>query len=212
MTKTLFICATGTDVGKTYTTLKIMELFCANGVKAVPFKPIETGVDNVPLDASKLFDRYLSLYGDHTLCLDDICPYRFSLPAAPYVAKNNQNISIEIIKQALKKLKANADIVLLECAGGLFVPIEKNFFMIDLAKELADFTILVSHTGLGCINDALLSKKALDDNAIAHNIVFNRREGDSFDLISRPFLTNYLDAVYEIKDLKSAIAFDALSL
>jgi dethiobiotin synthetase len=207
MTKTIFISATGTNVGKTYTTLKIMELFCANGVKAVPFKPIETGVDGLPLDASALLDKYHSLYSDNTLCLDDICPYRFAPAAAPYIAKNAQSISIETIKSSLQKLKSRSDVVLIEGAGGLMTPIEKEFFMIDLAKELAEFTLLVSHTGLGCINDALLSKKALEDKKMPHAIVFNRREKDDFDVVSKSFLAEYLGVVYEIKDLKSVISF-----
>jgi dethiobiotin synthetase len=201
MTKSIFITATGTDVGKTYTTLKIMEHFCANGVKAVPFKPIETGVLGTPLDASKLLEKYHSLYGDDSLGIEDICPYRFALPAAPYVAKGAQNIDIEVIKNAAKALGAKADIVLIEGAGGLMTPIDKDFFMIDLAQELADFTLLVSHTGLGCINDALLSKKVLDDLGIAHELVFNRRQNDSFDAVSRKFFEEYFGVMYELDDL-----------
>lgn len=207
MTRTIFVTATATNVGKTYTTLKIMELFCAKGVKAVPFKPIETGVDTLPLDASALLNKYHSLYGDDTLCLDDICPYRFALPAAPYIAKNGQSISMETIKSSLQRLKTHAEVVVIEGAGGLFVPIERDFFMIDLAKELADFTILVSHTGLGCINDALLSKQALQNAQIPHELIFNRRDGDEFNSISRPFLKEYLSAVYEIEGLESVLQF-----
>lgn len=206
MTKTIFVTATATNVGKTYTTLKILELFCAKGVKAVPFKPIETGVETIPLDASTLLDKYHLLYGEDAICLDDICPYRFAMPAAPYVAKNGQDISMETIKSSLQKLKTYADVVVLEGAGGLFVPIERDFFMIDLARELADFTILVSHTGLGCINDALLSKKALQNAQISHELIFNRREGDDFDRISRPFLKEHLDELYEVKDLEAILS------
>lgn len=205
MTKSIFITATGTDVGKTYTTLKIMEHFCANGVKAVPFKPIETGVLDTPLDASKLLEKYHSLYGDDSLCVEDICPYRFALPAAPYVAKGTQNIDIEIIKNAIKILGAKADIVLIEGAGGLMTPIGKDFFMLDLAKSIADFTILVSHTGLGCINDALLSKKALDECGVAHELIFNKRQNDGFDVVSRMFFEKYFGVVYELDDLDAVL-------
>lgn len=201
MTKSIFITATGTDVGKTYTTLKMMEHFCANGVKAVPFKPIETGVLDAPLDASKLLEKYRSLYGDDSLGVEDICPYRFALPAAPYIANGTQNIDIEVIKNTLKILEAKADVVLIEGAGGLMTPINKDFFMIDLARELADFTILVSHTGLGCINDALLSKKALNGLGIAHELIFNRRQNDSFDVVSRDFFEDFFGAIYELDDL-----------
>lgn len=201
MIKTIFVAATGTDVGKTYTTLKIMELLCAKGVKAVPFKPIETGVVDVALDASKLLEKYHSLYGNDHLTVDDICPYKFALPAAPYIAKGAQEINIEVIKNAAKTLATKADIVLIEAAGGLMTPIEKDFFMVDLARELADFTILVSHTGLGCINDALLSKKTLCDRGVVCELVFNRYKNDNFEVASKPFFEEYLGVVYEVEDL-----------
>lgn len=201
MTKTIFITATGTNVGKTYTTLKLMELFCAKGIKAVPFKPIETGVNVIPVDTSLLLQRYSSLYQDNSLKIEDICPYRFALPAAPFVAKGLQEIDLVLIKECLSNLRQKADVVLIEGAGGLFVPIDKNFFMIDMGAMLSDFTILVSHTGLGCINDALLSKKALEDKKIPHALVFNRRENDEFNTVSRPFFESYLEELVETNSL-----------
>ena len=56
---TIFVTATGTGVGKTYTTLKIMEIFCGLGIKAAPLKPIETGVADTPQDATALLQKYL---------------------------------------------------------------------------------------------------------------------------------------------------------
>lgn len=205
MTKTIFVTATGTNVGKTYTTLKLMELFAARGLRAVPFKPIETGVEDSPADASKLLQKYKELYNDNTLTIDDVCIYRFALPAAPYIAANGAKIEISFIEEKLQYLKSIADVVLVEGAGGLFVPIGHDYFMIDMAKEFADSAVLVSHTGLGCINDSILSDSALRKSEIPYILVFNRREGDDFDLISKPFFENYFGKVLEIKDLDSLL-------
>lgn len=205
MIKTLFVTATGTDIGKTYATLKIMQLLAAKGLRAVAFKPIETGVQNVPVDASKLLQKYKELYRDDALAIDDICPYRFALPAAPYVSADGLDIDVSLIGQKLEMLKAKADVVLMEGAGGLFVPIKANYFMIDLAKELSDFTILISHTGLGCINDAILSHKALQGMDIPHIVVFNRRDDDNFDVVSKPFLKDYFKAVIELDNLAEVL-------
>ncbi len=202
-TKTIFVTATGTGVGKTYTTLKLMEIFCGLGIKAAPFKPIETGVADAPQDATALLKKYLALYGEY-LSLDEVCPYRFALAAAPFVAKGSQNIDLRRIYSALEKLRAKADVVVIEGAGGLFTPIEKDFFMIDLAMK-ADFTILVSHAGLGCINDALLSTSALKNRQIAHALLFNRRENDEFDSVSKPFFTKNLQEILELEDLKTVL-------
>jgi len=205
MTKTIFVTATGTNVGKTYTTLKLMELFAARGLRAVPFKPIETCVEDSPADASKLLQKYKELYNDNTLAIDDVCIYRFALPAAPYIAANGAKIEILFIEEKLQYLKSIADVVLVEGAGGLFVPIGHDYFMIDMAKEFADLAVLVSHTGLGCINDSILSDSALRKSEIPYIFVFNRREGDDFDLISKPFFENYFGKVLEIKDLDSLL-------
>ncbi len=202
--QTIFVTATGTGVGKTYTTLKLMEIFCDMGIKAAPFKPIETGAVDAPQDATALLKKYLALYGEY-LSLDEVCPYRFALAAAPFVAKGSQNIDPSHIDNAIKKLFTKADVVVIEGAGGLFTPIEKDFFMIDLAIK-ADFTILVSHTGLGCINDALLSTSTLKNRQIAHALLFNRRENDEFDSVSKPFFTKNLQEVLELEDLKTIIS------
>lgn len=205
MIKTIFVTATGTNVGKTYTTLKIMELFAARGLRAVPFKPIETGVEDSPADASKLLQKYKELYNDNTLTIDDVCIYRFALPAAPYIAANGAKIEISFIEERLQYLKSMADVILVEGAGGLFVPIGHDYFMIDMAKEFADLTVLVSHTKLGCINDVLLSKKALNDAYIKHEVIFNRCQNDSFETISKPFLESYLKKIYYLHDLNSIL-------
>lgn len=182
-----------------------MEIFCDMGIKAAPFKPIETGVYGKPQDAIKLLQKYRFLYGE-SLLLDEVCPYRFSLGAAPFVAKGLQDIDLKCIDGAIARLYDKADIVIMEGAGGLYTPIEKEFFMIDLAQKRANFTFLVSHTGLGCINDALLSVQALKNRQIAHTLLFNRREDDEFETISKPFFEKNLQYVLELKDLKTILA------
>ena len=55
--KPIFITATNTNVGKTYTTLRLLEALSKRGLRVGVMKPIETGVKDVPLDASLLFER-----------------------------------------------------------------------------------------------------------------------------------------------------------
>lgn len=205
MTKTIFVTATGTNVGKTYTCLRLMEVIAAKGIRVMPFKPIETGVDGVPSDANALLGKYKELYNDDTLTIDDICLYQLPLPAAPYIADKDRIISVAKIKEHIKNMSQKADVVIIEGAGGLFVPIAKDYFMIDLAKECADLTLLASHTGLGCINDALLSKKALEQMNIRHKVIFNRRENDMFEEISRTFFAEYLDGIVELEKLDMSV-------
>ena len=53
----IFISANNTNQGKTYTTLKLIESFSKKGFKVGVMKPIETGVEKVPLDGEKLLNK-----------------------------------------------------------------------------------------------------------------------------------------------------------
>lgn len=194
-TKTLFVSATGTGVGKSYSTAMLLSCAKKKGIKAVPFKPIETGVNPVAEDATMLLELYKDLYGDNSLGVSDITPYTFTIPAAPYVASGKAKISLEAIDEAFFKLQKISDIVVIEGAGGLLVPINLDFFMVDLAKRYDASVFFVSRCGLGCINDVLLSKKCLDGANLSYEIFFNERDDDLFDTLSRPFLSEYLGDV-----------------
>ena len=191
-TKTLFVSATGTGVGKSHATAMLLSAAKKKGIKAAPFKPIETGVEDVAEDATMLLGLYNELYGGSAFGVEDIAPYRFPLPAAPYVASGGADISFEPINEALNRLQQVSDVVVIEGAGGLFVPIGLDFFMIDLAQKYASDMFFVSHAGLGCINDVLLSKQALDKAGINYEIFFNERDGDMFERLSKPFLSKYM--------------------
>lgn len=75
----LFITATGTHVGKTHTTLKLIEAFAKKGIKAGVYKPIETGVEEEPLDAKALLEACQKVNpGFAGLTPIDITAYTFS--------------------------------------------------------------------------------------------------------------------------------------
>ena len=116
----IFITATNTNIGKTYTTLKLLEALSAKGFKVGVMKPIETGVVKEPLDATLLFETAKRLNPAlEVLKMRDITPYQFELPAAPFVAKGRKKISLELLESAYAKIEALCDIVLIEGAGGL---------------------------------------------------------------------------------------------
>jgi dethiobiotin synthetase len=188
--KKIFITATNTDIGKTYITLKLLRYFAQKGFRVGAIKPIETGVNDTPLDGLKLLSMQQTLNKElNNLTMSDVVPITFVLPAAPFIASKAQEIDLKPIFNAIKKFEPLCDILLIEGAGGLYVPINKNYFMIDLIKELhVDETFLVTHCDLGCINDTLLSKKALKDAQLKHNVIFNCKNGtESFQKVSKPF-------------------------
>ena len=134
--KSIFITATNTDVGKTYASEKFLRYFASKGLKVGYFKPCETGVNDLPLDGNKMLNITKELNPDFKVNLCDIVPYQFKLPAAPYVAKGDTPISLELIKEKKKYLEQFCEVLIIEGAGGLMVPLEKDLFIIDLIKEL----------------------------------------------------------------------------
>ena len=203
----IFITATNTDIGKTYTTLKIMEALANKGYRIGVIKPIETGVENIALDGSKLleaFYKYNPLSQNFTL--NDIVPIQYKLPAAPYIASKNRSLNTELIEKKIQEIEEIADIVLIEGAGGLYVPIDHKTMMIDLIKDLkVDTTLLVTHCELGCINDTILSQKALEEYHLQYETIFNCKERINFNITSYPYIKEEMKNILFLNELDSII-------
>jgi len=193
MAKKIFITATNTNIGKTYTSVKLLEHLGKLGIKIGAFKPIETGVDNIPQDANKLL-RVCKKYNKNfeNLTPFDITAYTFTLPAAPFSADTENIIDINKIKEKLLQLESLCDFLLIEGAGGLYVPIKKSYFMIDLIKDINCQTLLVTPSHLGCINESLLSINALKSSNIDYNWCVNiYNDKESFAEVTKPFYDEY---------------------
>ena len=192
--QSLFITATGTNIGKTHTTLELIEAFAAKGLSVGVYKPIETGVTSLAEDASlllKVCQKVNKNFKD--LTPEDITAYTFPLPAAPFCADTEQVIKLEKIIEKYHELSQLCDILLVEGAGGLMVPVTKDFMMIDLAKELDAKVLLVTPSRLGCINDTLLSMEVLKSHSIEFDWCVNLYEDkESFAEVTQPFY----DAVF----------------
>ena len=192
--KMLFVTATNTNVGKTYTTIKLIESFARQGILVGVCKPIETGVTTEPLDA-KLLLQTVQKHNPNfsTLKPKDITAYTFELPAAPFCADTSKTIDIQTIKDKITQLQQLCDLLIVEGAGGLMVPITQTYKMINLAKELNCKTLLVTPSKLGSINDTELSIEALKSRNISFEWCVNLFEDkEMFQEVTQP----YYDAVY----------------
>ncbi len=184
----LFITATNTGIGKTYTTIRLIHHFGSRGIKVTPFKPIETGVEKYPKDAASLLEA-AKRYNPRLRHLqpEEICPLRFSLPASPFVARGERECAIEEIEKRFESLLETCDLLLVEGAGGLMVPLECDFFMVDLISLLGAHTLLVTHDRLGSINDTLLSLSLLKQRGLSHHWCVNLRDEAAFVKTTLPF-------------------------
>lgn len=205
MKKILFVSATNTDVGKTYACGKFLEHYAKKGFKVGYFKPFETGVVDFPLDGTKMLNLVKTLNPSFNVSINDVVPYQFKLPAAPYVAKENTIIDIEFLKEKKNYLLQFCDVLIIEGAGGLMVPIEKDLFIIDLIKIFEANAILIAPSKLGCINDTLLSVNALKEKNIDFELFINLfQDINSFEKVSKPFLLDYFGKLNFLEDLEKS--------
>ena len=190
MKKRIFVTATNTDIGKTHTTKLLLKEFSSRGLSVGVIKPIETGVvDGVALDGESLLETLKQVNPKlWSLDVEDIVPITYELPAAPFVASKNTPLDRVKIDKAIEEIEQLCDVVIIEGAGGLYVPVDEEMMMLDLIQYLNAKALLVTHCSLGCINDTILSQKALQSQYIPYVTAFNCRGNDvSFAQISEPY-------------------------
>ena len=192
----LFITATNTDVGKSYACSVLLKKYAKEGLKVGYFKPIETGVTSAPHDGTLLLNLTQTLNASFNVTINDVVPYQFELPASPFVAKQQSHIDIALIKEKMNYLLQFCDILIIEGAGGLMVPILKEYFMIDLIQELNAKAILIVPSHLGSINDTLLSMEALKNRNIEFDWYVNLyKDKEEFSKITLPFYEAYFGKI-----------------
>jgi len=194
----IFVSANNTNQGKTYTCLKLLELFSKKGYKVGVMKPIETGVSNIPEDGYKLFEKVKKLNPSFcNLSINDIVPIRYELPAAPFISGK---VDFEKIRLSYEKIKPLCDILLIEGAGGLLVPVSENFKMIDFLKFFNAKLFLVIGSRLGMINDFLLNKYYLEQNEIQYVWAINLFDEKDYLSVSHLFMKQFFPLFIQ-KDL-----------
>ncbi len=163
MAQAYFITGTDTDCGKTHSTVKLIQQLQAQGQRVLAMKPVASGCRRLP-DGTLINDdveRLCAASGQHDRAL--MSPYRFEPAISPHLAaaEAGVEISLEHILQHYRQLAADADVVLVEGAGGWFAPLSDALSIQELAQALALPVILVVGMKLGCINHARLSAQAI---------------------------------------------------
>lgn len=146
-----FITGTDTAVGKTYVTACLIRRLRAQGLDTVGFKPICCG--------SREDAEILRAAADDTLSLNEVNPVWLRTPAAPYTAAmiENRHIDLSLIRETLMALRARHGSVLIEGVGGWLVPIQTDYTVADLAREIGLPVVLVVRNRLGALNHAALT-------------------------------------------------------
>ncbi|OGV56477.1 MAG: dethiobiotin synthase [Lentisphaerae bacterium GWF2_50_93] len=174
--KSYFITGTGTDVGKTIATAGIAGLFISLGRKVSIMKPCQTGIQYSEPDIAMAHSLFPGIF---ELPAGTACPYAFPYPASPALAASHQKKTIDM-RKIIKAYEAaisteGLELLLVEGAGGLMVPITENHMMIDIPKLFDIPAILVADAGLGTVNHTLLSIEAMKKRKIKiAGVILNR--------------------------------------
>ena len=146
-TKPLFITGIGTYVGKT-----IVSAVLCQQLKADYWKPIQSG--DLTCSDSDQISRLIS--NPKTVIHPEA--FRLHKAASPHQSAKFEGLEI---KPEDIVMPVTDNLLIIEGAGGLFVPISPSFMMVDLIKRFDAEVVLVTRNYLGCINHTLLSLHAL---------------------------------------------------
>ena len=184
---TVFITATGTDIGKTFVTAGLIRHLRASSREVDALKPVMTGFDPAHPEASDAGVLLAALGRPVTAAeIARISPFRFSAPLSPDMAARRERRDIDF--NALTAFSADAaartrGILLIEGIGGVMVPLNDRHTVLDWMVALTCPVILVTGSYLGSLSHALTSIDALGPRSIAiRTVVVNETPGSTVPL------------------------------
>lgn len=196
MSKSIFISGIDTDAGKSYVTGWLAKTLAESGKKAATMKFIQTGNTG----RSEDIEVHRRIMG-HSLPEDadlTTSPVIFTYPASPHLSAmiDRRPIDFEAIERSRALLESRYDIVLIEGAGGLMVPLSDDRLTIDYPVEHALPVILVTNGRLGSISHTILSLEAIASRGLQLDRVIYNRYFDNDKVIApdtHRYIRQYLD-------------------
>ena len=202
-----FISGIDTNIGKSYATGYLAKKLSEQGVSVITQKMIQTGNINVSEDI-ELHRKIMNIpftEADHQKLT---APFIFSHPCSPHLAAklDNRKIDLTHILQATEQLQKLYDVVLLEGAGGLMVPITETYLTIDYLQEHQYPLIFVTSGKLGSLNHTLLNFEIIKSrNLKLEKVIYNLYpqtdsiiEEDSLNFIQRRVELDFPGTEFEI--------------
>jgi len=163
MTRGLFVTGTDTGIGKTLVAAAILRRLREAGIKVAGMKPIAAGAVAGPEGPANEDALLLQAESSTRHPYATVNPCLFEPAIAPHIAAAETGVAIDTdrIKSAHAALRASADVVIAEGAGGFLVPLDAARSCAELPALLGMDVILVVGLRLGCLNHALLTVEAI---------------------------------------------------
>lgn len=199
MSETIFVSGIDTDAGKSYCTAWLGNYLRARGLNVKTQKFVQTGNK----DTSDDIMLHRRLMGDS---IENepwylTAPEIYSYPASPHLSAiiDNRPVNIEKIDRARIALENDCDILLVEGAGGLMVPLSETMLTIDYPHQRKLPVALVTNGHLGSINHTILSLEALKHRGIGLKYLLYNTHFDSDKIIAddaREYIRRYVSREY----------------
>lgn len=167
----VFVTGTDTEVGKTVVAAAIANTAARDKRKVGVMKPVVTGLEEYPQTGKGLGWEHAKELPDHELLRlaarsdqtdREIAPYRFKHATSPHLAASlaKRKIEPERLRPAAKAAAEGTDLFVCEGVGGLMVPLNAEYMVADLVRDLDLPLVVVARPGLGTINHTLLTLAA----------------------------------------------------
>lgn len=189
MTKGFFVTGSDTGVGKTIITAALIRAAGLIGLRTCGMKPIETGCrktgNGILLPTDGMFLREAAGMGGS---LDLVTPLRFESPLAPLPASEREGrpVDLDEVRKSFAQLSERYDAVIVEGLGGLLAPIKRDYFVLDLARDIGLPVVVVARPALGTINHTLLTVNyAMREGLTVAGVILNYSSPPMNDLAEK---------------------------
>ena len=172
----LLVTGTDTAVGKTMIAAALVMALRARGLRALGFKPVETGIVNETLTDSAVLA--LASGEDN---IDARPVLQLEEPLAPAVAAERAGRALDPdhIETRIRKLREDGYTLVVEGAGGVMVPLTWDYTVLDLAQACDLDAVVVARAGLGTLNHVAMTVMMLRSYQIPiRGVVLNGRSSE----------------------------------
>lgn len=181
MNKSLYVTATGTDVGKTYITALIAKKMKDNGYDIGYYKPALSGAESISQSDAGYVNAYAGLKEDENLLIS----YLYKNAYSPHLAARVEDnlISMDKIYKDFLAVSERYEYTVIEGSGGIVCPIrwdnKERILLEDIILKLSPNVIIVADAGLGTINSTILTTEYLQRRNIGIGGIMLNRYDDS---------------------------------
>lgn len=179
-----FVTGTDTGVGKTHVTQALARCARLLGKKVFAFKPIETGCEGIDGELIGSDQQALWQASGSWQHGDLRGVYKLRSPVAPLVAADEEGVQIDLdrILRTLHDGSAQADVTVVEGAGGWRVPITAEYDQNELVRRIGLPVVVVARATLGTINHSILALEAVErDGCSVACLVLSRRPEENVE-------------------------------